>query len=249
MEAIPIWMPLVFFLIAVLYSTVGFGGGSSYLAALALIGLSYQAIPQTALICNLVVCAGGVWHFYRAGHFDLKKMLPFVILSVPMAYLGGRVLIDKQLFMILLGGSLLVAGTRMFIADKRFGTLRSITNAQAWWIGMPIGAALGFLAGVVGVGGGIFLAPVLLLSGWANAKQVAATASFFILVNSASGLIGQLTKGVYISEMVIPLAVAVWLGGQVGSRVGAYHLPIVGVRRLLAGLIVVISMRLLWGAI
>jgi uncharacterized membrane protein YfcA len=249
MDAVPLWMPFVFFLIAALYATVGFGGGSSYLAVLALIGLPYLAIPQIALICNLVVCAGGVWHFYRGGHFDLKKMLPFLVLSVPMAYLGGRILIDKQLFMILLGASLLVAGARMFISDRSLGDLRSISNVRAWWIGLPVGGVLGFLAGVVGIGGGIFLAPVLLLSGWANAKQVAATASLFIVVNSASGLIGQFAKGVYVNEMVIPLALAVWLGGQVGSRLGAYHVPMTGVRRLLAGLMVAISLRLVWGAI
>jgi uncharacterized membrane protein YfcA len=140
----------------------------------------------------------------------------------------------------------------MFISDRPTGDAggrRTLTAARAWKVGPPVGAALGLLAGVVGIGGGVFLAPVLLLTGWASAKRAAATASLFIFVNSAAGLGGQFAKGVYVNEMVIPLVLAVWLGGQIGSRAGAYHLPMVGVRRLLATLIMVVSVRLLWGAI
>lgn len=249
MESLPFWLPLVFFLIALLYAMVGFGGGSSYLAVLVLIGLSYQAIPQTALVCNLIVSAGGVWHFWRGGHFDARKILPFVVLSIPMAFVGGHIAIGKQLFMILLGISLLAAGIRTFVPGPRRGPARDISIRNAWLIGVPLGGFLGFLAGLVGIGGGIFLAPVLLLTGWANAKQTAAAASVFILANSASGIVGQLTKGVYIDEMIIPLALAVVLGGQLGSRAGSYRLPVTGVRQLLAMLIVLVSLRLLWGAI
>jgi uncharacterized membrane protein YfcA len=248
-SALPLWLLPVFFVIAAVYSTVGFAGGSSYLAALALIGTPYQGIPQVALVCNLIVSAGGVWHFRRGGHLDVGRTLPFIVLSVPMAFLGGRVPIGERLFTILLGGSLLIAGARMFISDGRFTRGRSVGLARTWGFGVPVGAALGFLAGLVGIGGGIFLAPVLLLSGWGNAKQTAAAASLFILVNSAAGLVGQFTKGVYVDTMVVPLALAAWLGGQVGSRVGSYHLPVVGVRRLLAALIMVVSFRLLWKAI
>lgn len=249
MDSLPLWLPLLFFVIAVVYSTVGFAGGSSYLAALALIGLPHQGIPQVALVCNLIVSAGGVWHFQRGKHLDLFRTLPFLVLSVPMAFLGGRVPIGERLFTILLGGSLCVAGARMLISDRRFTRTRVVTRAMAWAIGLPVGAALGFLAGLVGIGGGIFLAPVLLLSGWANAKQTAAAASVFILVNSAAGLGGQFTKGIYVDAMVIRLALAAWLGGQVGSRVGSYHLPLLGVRRLLASLILVVSIQLIWRAI
>ncbi|MDH3217718.1 MAG: sulfite exporter TauE/SafE family protein [Candidatus Krumholzibacteria bacterium] len=250
METIPLWLPPLFFLIALLYATVGFGGGSSYLAVLALIGLPYQAIPQTALVCNLIVSAGGVWHFRRRGHLDLAKILPFVILSIPMAYLGGRLEVGRQFFMMLLGVSLLAAAARTFIPGQRgAATRRSLSVAKAYWVGLPVGGLLGLLAGVVGIGGGIFLAPVLLLSGWADAKQTAATASVFILVNSGAGLVGQVAKGVYLNEMILPLALAVILGGQIGSRVGSYHLPMMGVRRLIATLILLVSLRLIWGAI
>ncbi|MFQ5512629.1 MAG: TSUP family transporter, partial [Candidatus Krumholzibacteriia bacterium] len=179
MESMPVWLPLVFFVIALAYATVGFGGGSSYLAVLVLIGLSYRTVPQLALVCNLAVSAGGVWHFYRGGHLDFKKVLPFIVLSVPMAYVGGRLPVARELFVVLLGVSLFVAGARTFVPDRAGRAAGSIPQGRAWGLGVPIGAALGFLAGVVGIGGGIFLAPVLLLAGWAHAKQGAAAAALF----------------------------------------------------------------------
>jgi len=247
-EAIPLWLPLAFFVIALLYATVGFGGGSSYLAVLALIGIPYQSIPQVALICNLVVSGGGVWHFCRGGHLDLKKVLPFIVLSIPLAFLGGQIPIGRQLFMILLGVSLFAAGARTFLPQREFGS-EGLSPKHAWRVGLPIGAVLGFLSGLVGIGGGIFLAPVLILAGWANAKQAAAAAALFIIVNSAAGLSGQLSKGIYLDTMVIPLVVAVILGGQIGSRLGAYRLRVGGVRQLLAVLILFVSIRLIWSAI
>ncbi len=248
METMPLWLPLVFFVIALLYATVGFGGGSSYLAVLAFIGLPYHSIPQVALLCNLAVSGGGVWHFYRGGHLDLRKILPFIVLSIPLAFFGGQLPIGRQLFMILLGGSLFAAGARTFLPQRKFGP-GGLSPKRAWQVGLPIGAALGFLAGLVGIGGGIFLAPVLILAGWANAKQAAAAAAIFIIVNSAAGLVGQLSKGVYLDTMVIPLVLAVVLGGQIGSRLGAYRLRVVGVRQLLGLLILFVSIRLVWSAI
>ena len=249
MESIPLWLPALFFLIAAFYATVGFGGGSSYLAALSLIGLSYQTIPQTALVCNLIVSGGGVWHFHRAGHLRWKRMIPFVVLSVPMAYLGGRAPVSRELFLLLLGGSLFVAGMRMFLPVPRAGVFASMSTRGAWLVGVPVGAALGFLAGIVGIGGGIFLAPVLILTRWTDARGAAATAAVFILVNSGAGLAGQLSKGIFLDQMILPLALAVLLGGQIGSRLGSYRLPIEGVRRLLAALILFVSARILWGVL
>lgn len=249
MESLPLWLPVLFFVIAAFYASVGFGGGSSYLAILALIGLSYTVIPQTALVCNLVVSAGGVWHFHRAGHLDWRRMAPFVVLSVPLAYLGGRIPVSRDVFFALLGASLLVAGLRMFLPMRREGIWSGISERTAWLIGLPVGAALGFLAGLVGIGGGIFLAPVLVLTGWMDARRAAATAAAFIFVNSAAGLAGQLGKGLHLDLMVLPLVVAVLIGGQLGSRMGAYRIPVGGVRRLLAGLIVVVSVRILWGLV
>lgn len=249
MDTIPLWLPFVFFLVAAVYSTVGFGGGSSYLAILALIGLSHVVIPQAALVCNLVVATGGVWHFHKQGHLDFRRVLPFVVLSIPMAFLGGTVPIERQLFMLLLGGSLFFAAVRMVLPENRVGAFTNLSVRATWIVGMLMGAALGFLSGVVGIGGGIFLAPVLIISGWGNARQTAGAAALFILVNSAAGLAGQVSKGVHMDMMLIPLVVAVLVGGQIGSRLGSHRLSVARVRHLLAALILFVSLRIVWGAI
>jgi uncharacterized protein len=247
MEQMPYWIPVAFFLVALFYSMVGFGGGSSYLALLVLAGLSYQTIPPLALTCNLIVTTGGFWHFHRAGHFRLKNVLPFVVLSIPMAYVGGRIPIGKELFCVLLGLSLLAVAVRMLLPTEKFQSSKNITWKHAWIVGLPLGALLGFLAGVVGIGGGIFLSPLLLFLGWANMKEAAASASFFIMANSASGLLGQLQKGAASMEWIIPLGLAVLLGGQIGSRMGAYKIPKVRLQQVLAVLVLYVSIKLLWG--
>src|SRR3990167_9415536 len=154
------WLSFIFFMAALFYSMVGFGGGSSYLAILVLAGLPYQQIPPLALICNLIVTTGGFWNFYRAGHFRLGKVLPFVVLSIPMAYWGGTFLIGKRFFSLLLGISLMAVAARMVLAGKEFQATKEISPRQAWILGLPIGALLGFLSGFIGIGGGIFLSPL-----------------------------------------------------------------------------------------
>ncbi|MBI1977669.1 MAG: sulfite exporter TauE/SafE family protein [Candidatus Omnitrophica bacterium] len=244
---IPIWLPLTFFLVALVYSMMGFGGGSSYLAFLVLAGLPYQNVPTLALICNLIVTCGGLWHFYRAGHLKLRKVLPFLVFSIPMAYFGGRILIGKNLFSLLFGFSLFVVALRMFLPDRLFERSREVSSLRVWIIGLPIGGILGFLSGLVGIGGGIFLSPLLLFMRWVNVKEAAAAASLFIVVNSFSGLLGQLHKGVASMSLIVPLGLAVFLGGQIGSRLGAYRLPQLGLQRMLAGLILYVSMKLILG--
>src|SRR3989338_575887 len=156
MDSSLIFLCITFFAIAVIYSMVGFGGGSSYLAVLAMTGLAYQTIPSIALVCNLIVAGGGVIFFVKGGHFSFKKVLPFTVLSIPMAYLGGKLLIAKELFFILLGFSLLIAAIRMLMPDNFFHRPREISSKRAWCVGLPAGAFLGFLSGLVGIGGGIF---------------------------------------------------------------------------------------------
>lgn len=241
------WLPIVFFLIALPYSMVGFGGGSSYLAFLVLAGLSYQEIPPIALVCNLVVTAGGVWHFWRGGHLKLEKVLPYLILSIPMAYLGGGILIGKELFRFILGFSLLAVALRMLLPDALFEHSKRVSVWKAWTIGLPVGGLLGFLSGLVGIGGGIFLSPLLLLMRWVNVKEAAAAASLFIAANSLAGLFGQLHKGTANLELILPLGLTVFVGGQIGSRLGAYHLPQVRLQQMLAALILYVSLRLLGG--
>ena len=243
---LPFWLPFAFFFVALIYSMVGFAGGSSYLALLILAGLSYQQVPPIALVCNLIVSASAFWHFYKGGYFDFKKVLPFIVFSIPMAFLGGKMAIGKELFYLLLGLSLFVAGFRMLIPEKNFAGARTVSLMKMWLVGMPIGAALGFLSGLVGIGGGIFLSPLLLLMRWLDAKQTAAAASFFILVNSLSGLLGQVQKGAMVpGEPLLFLGLAVLLGGQFGARIGATRLPRLGIQRITALLILYISINLL----
>jgi len=247
-ESMPLWLPVAFFVVAMVYAAAGFGGGSAYLAVLAFSGLPYQSLPQTALVCNVVVTIGGVWHFHRGGHLHLKRVLPFFLLSIPMAYVGGRILVDRDLFFAVLGASLLAAGILM-VVPRPESAARAMSATKEWLIGLPVGAILGLLSGLVGIGGGVFLAPFLLLSGWTTPKQTAAAASLFILVNSAAGLSGQLIKGSYLGWMTVALALAAVVGGQIGSRTGSYRMSALGVRRLLAAIIVAVGGRLLWKAI
>ncbi len=238
---------LLFFLVASLYSMMGFGGGSSYLAVLILMGYSYLDIPPIALICNLMVSGTAFWQFAKAGHFDFKKILPFVIFSIPMAYWGGRMPISKQLFSILLGLALMAVAIRMMISGKSEAKMQAAS--KSWIVGLPLGGVIGFFSGMLGIGGGIFLSPLLLLIRWADAKQAAASASFFIFVNSLAALAGHLQKAPLHFEGILPLIAAVLLGGQIGSRFGAHYLPEKNLRQMLGAFIMYASMRLLWSAL
>jgi len=238
----------LFCVTALIYASAGFAGGSTYLALLALAGFSYQLMPATALVCNVVVASGGAFHYARAGHFRLKNVLPFLLTSVPLAYVGGRWPISKQAFMLLLGVMLFVAALRLLLNDKKFQRHAEPAWKQAWLTGLPLGALLGLVSGLTGIGGGILLSPVLYLLGWADAKQVAAASSLFILANSVSGLLGQWQKGGSLPEwgVLVPLVVAVIVGGQIGASLGANRFPKMVVQRVSAVLVMLVSAKLLW---
>ncbi|MFT5537448.1 sulfite exporter TauE/SafE family protein [Parasphingorhabdus sp.] len=248
-------LALLFALTAALYASVGFGGGSTYIALLALAALDYQALPVIALLCNIIVVTGGTLRFQWRGLIDWPKIWPILLLSVPAAWLGGRMVLEQQSFMLLLGLSLAAAGLLLIIEPfiKRAGD--SVRNGQ--WTGHrlfapAIGTGIGFLSGMVGIGGGIFLAPILLLTRWSDSRRIAATASVFILVNSIAGLSGQLMKSGLSSgaEAIIaywPLFVGVLLGGQIGSILASKALPEIWIRRLTALLILYVAVRILWG--
>jgi len=244
--SLPFLLPLLFFAVALVYSMVGFAGGSSYLALLILAGLPYKQVPPIALFCNVIVSVSAFWHFYRAGHFSFQKILPFIVFSIPMAFLGGRIALSKELFCLLLGFSLFVAGLRLLLPDHRFKETKIVSAQTLWLLGAPIGACLGFLSGLVGIGGGIFLSPILILMRWMNPKEAAASASFFILVNSVSGLIGQAQKAAIIPQQtLIFFGLAVLIGGQLGARLGSYRLPRIGLQRITAILILYVSVNLI----
>lgn len=238
-------LALIFFVVALLYSTVGFGGGSSYLAALAVFNIPFEIMPKISLVCNLIVVSGGCWHYYKKGHFNKKLILPFVLSSVPMAFLGGMYPIKERAFLTILGMTLFIAGVRLlFLAKPVVGEVKTPSVV----VSSIIGAGLGFLSGLVALGGGIFLSPLLLNLKWGKPKDVAAAASAFIFLNSVAGLFGQLMKGVPEGMADYwPLFFAVLIGGQIGSRIGTH--PKIAervVQRGTAILILIISSRLLF---
>ncbi|MBI4432337.1 MAG: sulfite exporter TauE/SafE family protein [Candidatus Omnitrophica bacterium] len=246
MTDIPLWLPMAFFGVALVYSMAGFAGGSSYLALLLMAGFSYQQAPSVVLVCNLIVSASTFWCFYRAGHFSPQRTLPFALLSVPMAFVGAQIDIGKDFFYLLLGFSLLIASSRILLAGRDLTEKRRISTPRVWAIGVPIGGILGFLSGLIGIGGGIFLSPILFLTRWLDTKQIAAAGSFFIFVNSLSGFLGHAQKGMMISIESLPLLVlAVFLGGQLGARIGACRLPVLGLQRVAALLLLLVSINLL----
>jgi uncharacterized membrane protein YfcA len=236
-----------FFLTALLYASVGFGGGSTYIALLVLAGVSAQLVPVVAPLCNIVVVTGGTIRFARAGLVPWRRVLPLVIVSAPLAYLGGFTPIKQATFIAILGASLFVAGLlllfqRTWAAEA---TRKTTTVGEA-----ALGGAVGYLSGLVGIGGGIFLSPLQHLMRWAPPRQIAATASVFILVNSVAGLAGQLTKlgtkGLASLANFWPLLVAVLLGGQIGTHAGIKLFSEPAVRRATGVLILYVSGQLLW---
>lgn len=239
-------LAVLFAVTAALYASVGFAGGSTYNALLALAGVDHRVFPIVALACNLIVATGGTIRFARAGLVPWKRLLPLLVLSVPAAWIGGMLPVSKQLFLWLLGGSLLAASILLFVQRER-----DLAVERSTWFGPAVAAPIGLLSGIVGIGGGIFLAPALHLVSWDRAKRVAATASVFILANSIAGLGGQLTKLSGHPELVSaafaywPLALSVLIGGQLGSRAGVQMLPARWLRRLTALLILYVAIRLL----
>ena len=241
---------LAFIAVAFLYASVGFGGGSTYTAILIESGLYWELVPPVSLVCNLVVVSGGVYHFAKAGHLNLRLAAPLVAASVPAAFLGGYLRLDESSFLQILGLALLISGLLMLLDRQR----RDASVSVRWGgtaIGLGLGLVLGGLAGITGIGGGIYLAPVLHLFRLAEAKTVAATCSLFILVNSLAGLAGQLAKlgesaGELLNVEYLLLPVAVLIGGQVGSRAGANWFQASHIRRLTGLVIIVVSVRLLW---
>ncbi|MGB5365320.1 MAG: sulfite exporter TauE/SafE family protein [Polyangiales bacterium] len=244
-------LALLFLVTAVLYASVGFGGGSTYNALLVLADMDYRILPSVALACNLIVVAGGVWQYRRSGELSLGFAFPFVALSIPMAWFGGSVPIQRDTFVLLLGLSLLAAGIAMWFQPSQANASRRRAAALNWLVGIPLGGAIGFISGMVGVGGGIFLAPALHLLRLAEPKRIAATSSLFIMVNSIAGLVGQATKQGTTAHLVelfdyIWLGVAVLIGGQIGSRLSTRVLSGRVVKRLTALLVLYVAGRLLY---
>lgn len=243
-----LFLALGFLATALLYAMAGFGGGSTYTALLVLAGTDFRAVPIVSLACNILVVTLGSTAFAQAGHFDWRRSWPLFVLSVPAAWLGGRVPIGETLFLGLLAASLLVAGSVM-LWQPYWQLDGTAEREQRTGAVEPVAAGvLGFAAGVVGIGGGIFLAPLLHLRRWGSPKQIAATSALFILVNSLAGLAGQVSKGLAAFERVLAahwlLFPAVAIGGAAGALIGSRRLNPKAIRLVTALLILYVAFRL-----
>ncbi len=230
--------------IAFLYASVGFGGASGYLMAMSLFLLPPQVMSSTALMLNLLVSSIAFTAYYRAQHFAPRLTWPFLLTSVPAAFLGGYIEVDSQVYLILLYGSLSYVAYRMLIFKKP--ETSEPVSPHDISVGWPMlcGAGIGLLSGILGIGGGIFLSPLIVLTGWGSPKQAAASSAAFIFVNSASGLTGRLFGGSLVlgslGFALLPLGL---LGALGGSRLGARYLSGDGVRRVLGAILLIAVLR------
>ena len=234
-----------FLIIAAVYASVGFGGGSSYLALMAIVAIPFEVMRPTALLCNLVVVTGGTIIFYREGLLDLRRIWPFLVFSVPMAFVGGYYPIKEAMFFRILGVTLVAAAILLWFFD-RFPEQEPVERKDSWMVNAVLGGGIGLLSGLVGIGGGIFLSPLLHFRRWDRARRISAVASIFILVNSISGLAGQLSQSARLNWFLVgPLLAAVFVGGQLGSRWGARKFKAVHVRKVTAFVIFVAGLNII----
>ena len=212
-------LAILFLITAILYSSVGFGGGSTYLALLLIWGIPYFMFPVIALSCNIIVVSGNCFNYIRAGNLNLKLLIPYLVGSIPLAYIGGSLPIEKKLFEILLFLVLATAGILLLFNFKSYNDREASYQKIPVPISIIIGGILGFISGVVGIGGGIFLSPILFLIRAGRPKYIITVASLFILINSIAGIIGQLTKNTVLTEIqnYWYLLAAVLIGGQIGN--------------------------------
>jgi uncharacterized membrane protein YfcA len=239
-------LAILFLFTAILYSSVGFGGGSTYLALLLIWGIPYLIFPVIALLCNIIVVSGNCFNYIRAGNLNLKLLIPYLIGSIPLAYLGGSLPIEKKLFEILLFLVLAIAGTLLLFNFKSYDDKERSYRKIPIVVSILIGTVLGFISGVVGIGGGIFLSPILFLIRAGRPKHIVTTASLFILINSISGIIGQLTKSDVLAT--VPnywyLLAAVLIGGQVGNFLNLKIFPTRILAMITALLVIFVAARI-----
>lgn len=224
-----------------LYSSVGHAGASGYIAVMSLLSLAPEVIKPTALSLNILVGSIATWQFYRAGHFSWSLFWPFAALAVPCAFIGGQLNLPTQLFKVLLGLVLLYSAMRFFVQSKQSRHIHEPPRTQA----LLAGAGIGFLSGLTGTGGGIFLTPLLLLMGWADAKRAAAVSALFVLLNSVSGLAGNISATKALPTFLLPLLIAAALGGLVGSYFGSRRIEPHAIKKLLAMVLLIAGFKLI----
>jgi uncharacterized protein len=231
-------------LVAFLYATVGHAGASGYIAIMTLAGLAPAEIRPTALTLNILVALLGTAQFARAGHFRWALFWPFALMSAPLAFVGGYVSLPTDVFKLVVGVVLLASALRLFLRPPDDQGVQAPSRPAA----LGVGAGLGLLSGLTGTGGGIFLTPLLLFARWARAKEAAAVSAAFILVNSSTGLIGNIVATRSWPSVALPLGVAAVTGGALGAYLGAARLPQLAIKRLLAVVLVIAGLKLVLGS-
>ena len=239
-------LSILFFVTALIYSSVGFGGGSTYLAILLIWGVPYTIFPVIALVCNIIVVSGNSINFIRSKNININLLFPYLIGSIPFAFIGGSITIEKSLFEILLFCVLLVAGIFLLIESKSFNKEQIKINKIPRLISISIGSIIGFMSGIVGIGGGIFLSPLLFLMKAGYPRHITSSASLFILINSIFGIAGQLTKDQVLDQVTNywPLFLAVLIGGQIGSLLNIKFLSNKILALLTSFLVIFVAIRM-----
>mgnify|MGYP004000431041 FL=1 len=239
-------LPILFFFVALIYSSVGLGGGSAYTALMAIFGISYQVIPTTSLFLTLIVTFIGMIHFWKNGHGRLNLILPFLVTSIPMAYLGGSFAMPELMFKILLLATLILVLVRIYIINDLKIAIQ-LNGIKKWIFILSLGGVLGFIAGTVGIGGGIYLVPLIIMFGLGTEKEAAAAGSMFIWVISLVGVIARTQIGTFDPQFIIPLAIAVLIGGFGGSYLGAVKFDAKTIQKVMGGVIIIAIVFLIKG--
>ena len=239
-------LSILFFITAILYSSVGFGGGSTYLALLLLWNIPYYIFPVIALCCNIIVVSGNCFNYVKAGNLNIKLLFPYLIGSIPLAFFGGSLQIEKDFFEILLFIVLIFAGFLLLFKFKSYDDRNETYKKIPKIVSIIIGGILGFISSIVGIGGGIFLSPILFLIKAGKPKYIVTTASIFILINSISGISGQFTKNLVLNEILNYwfLFLIVFVGGQIGNFLNLKIFPARILALVTAGLVIFVAARM-----
>src|SRR5713101_322675 len=231
-------------IVALLYSTVGHAGASGYLAVMALFGMSPVVMKPTALMLNIIVAAVGTIRFYHAGFFSWRTFWPFAVASIPASFVGGSLTLPDSVYKSIVGVVLLYSAVRLFFSAG-VATEDEEARLVPIWIALCLGAAIGLLSGLTGVGGGIFLSPVLLLMRWTTTKETSGVSAAFILVNSIAGLLGHVSAVSFVANDITFWAPAALIGGWIGTELGTRVLPVAGIRRWLSVVLLLAGLKLI----